>query len=51
MTGDNCKFITCGEGGALGGVSSPRLSPVLQLATVPPLPAPDAGHAGILLRR
>ena len=47
MTGDNCKVITCGGGGG----SSPRQSPVLQLATGPHLPAPDAGHAGILLRR
>ena len=51
MTGDNCKvIITCG-GGGLGGGSSPRQSPVLQLATGPHLPDPDAGHAGILLRR
>ena len=48
MIGDiSSRFIIAG-GWRRGQVPDSHL---LQLATVPPLPAPDAGHAGILLRR
>ena len=46
MTGDNSKVINVLEGG--GQVPGSHLP---QVATGPPLPAPHAGHGGILLRR
>ena len=46
MTGDNSKVINVLEGG--GQVPGSHLP---QLTTGPHLPAPHAGHVGILLRR